>query len=252
MNIRKSINNVLRRYGYSVEHYDEVGGLSFGLYQYRDDAGGFDYERYKEVQTAGNVRKIENVFVKEENIKFFADYISSVLGTPRFGLCHGTRRGLEQTWFRKYLDCDVIGTEISHTATEFPHTIQWDFHQVKGEWIDKFDFIYSNSFDHSFDPRACLRAWMSCVRPGGLCIIEHTSMHEFRRRKDPLDPFGAPLEMMPYLICDWADGQFGVRRILQTPTKGRYDRSHGIVIQRFERPDVSAQPLVADTASRAT
>ena len=131
MNIRKSINNVLRRYGYSVEHYDEVGGLSFGLYQYRDSTGGFDYERYKEIQTAGNVRKIENVFVKEENIKFFAEYISSVLGTPRFGLCHGTRRGLEQTWFRKYLDCDVIGTEISHTAAEFPHTIQWDFHQVK-------------------------------------------------------------------------------------------------------------------------
>ena len=45
MNIRKSINNLLRRYGYSVAHYDEVGGLSFGLYQYRDNAGGFDYER---------------------------------------------------------------------------------------------------------------------------------------------------------------------------------------------------------------
>jgi hypothetical protein len=77
-------------------------------------------------------------------------------------------------------------------------------------------------------------------------------MHEFRRRKDPLDPFGAPLEMMPYLICDWAEGQFGVRRILQTPTRGRYDRSHGIVIQRFEKPDVSARPGVPETASRAT
>jgi hypothetical protein len=58
--------------------------------------------------------------------------------------------------------------------------------------------------------------------------------------------------MMPYLIADWAEGQFGVRRILRTPTKGRYDRSHGIVIQRFENPDVSGQSRTLDTASRAT
>ena len=55
-----------------------------------------------------------------------------------------------------------------------------------------------------------------------------------------------------YLIADWAEGQFGVRRILRAPTKGRYDRSHGIVIQRFENPDVSAHPGVPHTASRAT
>ena len=237
MSARKRINAILQLFGYTVEHHDEVGGVLYGLYQYRDRAGKFDYERYRKIQTAGNVRKIENVFVKEENIRMLADYIKSVIGQPEFGVCHGTRRGLDQAWFRKYLDCDVFGTEISHTAIEFPNTIQWDFHESKPEWVDHFDFIYSNSFDHSYDPRACLRTWLGCVRSGGLCILEHTSMHEFIRRTDPLDPFGAPLEVMPYLIAEWAEGRFGVRRILELPAKGNYPRSNAIVIQRFDKPD---------------
>lgn len=234
---RSQINAVLRKLGYTVEHFDKTGGLLYGLYQYRDGAGKFDYERYREIQTAGNVRKIANVFVKEDNIRLLADYIVTAIGAPKFGVCHGTRRGLEQAWFRKFLGCDVFGTEISHTATEFPDTVQWDFHDKKPEWTDHFDFIYSNSFDHSYDPRACLRTWMSCVRPGGLCILEHTSVHEFTRRKDPLDPFGARLELMPFLVTDWAEGRFGVRRILELPAKGNYQRSHAVIIQRFERPD---------------
>jgi hypothetical protein len=46
-----------------------------------------------------------------------------------------------------------MGTEISDTAGQFPYTIQWDFHKTKAEWIDATDFIYSNCFDHSYDPQ---------------------------------------------------------------------------------------------------
>ena len=139
----------------------------FEVYQYRKPDGTFDYERYQQVQIAGNKRKIENVWVREENISFLSSYLRDSIADIEFGLCHGTRRGKEQEWFRKHLDCDVIGTEISDTAEQFPHTIQWDFHKVKPEWIDSVDFIYSNSFDHSYDPRECLNAWMSCMKKGG-------------------------------------------------------------------------------------
>jgi hypothetical protein len=104
----------------------------------------------------------------------------------------------------KYLDCQVIGTEISDTANEFPHTIQWDFHEAKNAWIDSVDFIYSNSFDHTCDPKKCLNVWMSCVREGGICILEHTSGHE---RATELDPFGAHISQMPYLILLWGEGK---------------------------------------------
>jgi len=93
-----------------------------------------------------------------------------------------------------------MGTEISDTATQFPNTIQWDFHEVKPEWVGAVDFIYSNSFDHTYDPERCLNAWMSCVRSGGMCILEHSSLHGTGGATQ-LDPFGAELSQMPYLIA---------------------------------------------------
>ena len=41
------------------------------------------------------------------------------------------KNGNEQACFSKYLNCDVIGTEISDTATDFPNTISLDFHDMK-------------------------------------------------------------------------------------------------------------------------
>ncbi|OGL36532.1 hypothetical protein A3F38_00100 [Candidatus Saccharibacteria bacterium RIFCSPHIGHO2_12_FULL_48_21] len=198
-------------------HADEIG-TDFFLYSYVDEEGNFDYERYRHIQEVGNINKLDHVWVLEENIIFLSKYLKKKLGKVSFGICHGTRRGLEQKWFRKYLGADVIGTEISETATQFPHTIQWDFHEVKHEWLGKADFIYSNSFDHSYDPEKCLSAWMSCLRPGGLCIIEHTTGHHVVRANQ-LDPFGAHLVQMPYLITLWGKGRFGVREILFGPVK---------------------------------
>lgn len=203
-------------FGYEIARVKPMAktGL-YEIYKYQGSDGNFDYEAYRRVQTDGNKRKIEKVWVREENIRFLADYIRQVMDNPTFCLCHGTRRGKEQEWFRKYLGCEVLGTEISDTATQFPHTIQWDFHDVKPEWLDSVDFIYSNAFDHSFDPRRCLRAWMSCLRPGGLCILEHSSDHE---PASELDPFGAPIALMPYLILSWGEGEFFCTQVLTAPS----------------------------------
>lgn len=199
----------------------------------RNDDGSFNYAAYREIQQRGNREKIENVWVIEENVRFLADYIKRNVGSPEFGICHGTRRGKEQEWFRKYLECDVIGTEISDTATSFAHTIQWDFHDVKSEWINSCDFIYSNSFDHSYDPERCLNAWLQCVRQGGLCILEHTTGHG-PAGASALDPFGADLEVMPYLVTLWGQGAFGVREIVVAPkTPPNIAQSHFIVIYKF-------------------
>ncbi|PZQ43933.1 MAG: hypothetical protein DI551_11175 [Micavibrio aeruginosavorus] len=112
-----------------------------------------------------------------------------------------------------------MGTEISETAKDFPNTIQWDFHNVKPEWIGSVDFIYSNSFDHSYDPEKCLNAWMSCITPNGLCILEHSAEHAIKGAS-ALDPFGAELMQMPYLITKWGNGAFGASEILKAPVTG--------------------------------
>lgn len=191
---------------------EEHGG--FRLYRYRREDGSFDYERYREIQTSGNKRKLDKVWAVEENIAFLAEYIRRRSPEPQFGLCHGTRRGKEQEWFRKHLGCEVLGTEISDTATQFAHTIQWDFHDVKPEWVDAVDFIYSNSLDHSYDPNKALDAWMRCVRPDGVCLLEHTSRHEHATE---LDPFGASIDEMPGLIEAWGAGRYRVVEVLDAP-----------------------------------
>lgn len=242
--LRDFVKSALSRRGYALvrvpKNYSPA--TNYVLYDYKDADGKFDYEGYKRAQTEGNKRKINKVFVDKRNIEFLANYLRRRLGNIRHGICHGTRRGLEQSWFREFLGADVIGTEISDTATQFPHTIEWDFHNTKPEWIDHFDFVYSNSFDHSYDPSKCLSAWVSCLRPGGLCILEHSRFQGIWATNS-LDPFGADLQVMPYLICRWGAGQFSVREIMDVPAPIAEGQHAFIVVQRFADVWAPEQPL---------
>lgn len=156
------------------------------IFHYKNWLGRFSYDKYVAVQTAGNHRKINNQWIDEANVAWLCGEIRREIPAPTSGICHGTRRGLEQRWFRAHLGCEVIGTEISDTATQFPNTIQWDFHEVQPGWIGYFDFVYSNSWDHSYDPQKLFTAWMSCVRPGGLMILTHSEQHNVLTELDPL------------------------------------------------------------------
>lgn len=135
-------------------------------------------EEYLNTQVNGNKNKISYTWVDKETIEMICDYIIENIPQAQFGICHGTRRGNEQKWFKEILNINVIGTEISPTANEFPDTIQWDFHKIKDEWINNVDFIYSNSFDHSYDPELCLSQWMKCIKTTGICFIEWTKKHD--------------------------------------------------------------------------
>ena len=174
-------------------------------YSYIDRDGNFDYRRYVAIQADGNKRKINSQWVDEASIAYLAKYILEHYGKPNFGICHGTRRGLEQLWFRKYLDCEVIGTEISDSATQFAHTIQWDFHEIRPEWTNSVDFIYSNSWDHSYDPECLFNSWMSCLRPSGLCIVEHNRAD---RHINELDCLGMELPELREFLVDLGQGRW--------------------------------------------
>lgn len=229
------VNTIFNQFGYEARRIQKVDkkNKDYVLYTYLTKEGSFDYDKYRQIQMEGNKRKIDNVWVLETNIAFLSDRIKSFIANPEFGICHGTRRGKEQEWFRKYLGCEVIGTEISDTAEIFPNTIQWDFHRVKPEWINSVDFIYSNSFDHSYNPEKCLNSWVSCLKNGGICILEHSSLHESQGATE-LDPFGADIVQMPYLITLWGNGIYGVRQLLTAPTKNEnINRLNFIVIQKY-------------------
>jgi SAM-dependent methyltransferase len=155
-----------------------------------------DYETYRKVQEEGNKAKIKGQFVKEGHIQFLAEWMTATLsaagsGPVTFGLCHGVRRGREQAWFAKHLaGASVIGTDISETAKDFVNTVQWDFHAENPEWDGKCDFVYSNSWDHAYDPAKAFRAWAKSLKPGGWILIDHTKFHG-PKTTNLLDPFGA-------------------------------------------------------------
>ena len=234
--LKKMIRHLLARRGFALTRVPQgyAPDKAYVLHRYLRADGSFDYDAYKRIQTDGNKQKIDQVWARQENIEFLASQLRQRIGQPAFGLCHGTRRGLEQRWFADTLGCEFLGTEISDSANDFPNTVKWDFHDTKPEWIDAVDIVYSNSFDHSYDPEKCLNAWMSCVRPGGLCVIDHSAAHG-RFGVSDLDPFGAELDLMPYLICRWGKGRYAVREILDVPKRSPKLSYHAfLLIQRFD------------------
>ena len=229
MNIRKMINKLMSNHGYRIVKTGPGFDSLYALHAYKDETGAFDYARYREVQQEANRRKIERTWAVEENVAFLARYIQGEIGAPAFGICHGTRRGNEQAWFRKHLDCEVIGTEISDSAGDFPHTVQWDFHDENPEWLNRADFVYSNSFDHSYDPEKCLNAWVGSLRVGGLCVLEHGEHEHGPRGQNESDPFGAGVAAMAYLIALWGEDRFFLKELIDAP---HGDGRRFLVIQR--------------------
>jgi len=166
----------------------------FNFYNYPSN------REYETTQIRGNIRKESQVWAQEEDIKFLANYIQRGNKNVRNGLCHGTRNGAEQTFFLKYMkgNVEVLGTEISPTASRYPNTIEWDFHNVKPEWLGKYDFIFSNALDHSHSPELCIKNWISCLNPLGGVLIVEWSMNNVN--VDSLDPFGATLAGIKRMI----------------------------------------------------
>ena len=120
-----------------------------------------------------------------------------------FGICHGTRNGFEQKFLKSEIaNSDIIGTDISETVLEFEDSVHWDFHDEKKEWLEKFDFVYSNSLDQSWKPKLALSSWLNQIKLNGLIILEHSIYHS-PEHADKGDPFGVRPTVMPYILTDW-------------------------------------------------
>ena len=132
------------------DKYKNIDPKEFNLHinNYLDKNEKFDYNSYVENQTELNILKLQNPGPPTRRLAKISEYIKEHIASLTFGICHGTRRGDEQKIFKEYLGIPVIGTEISHTAEQFPDTIQWDFHEIKKEWIDNVSFIFSNILNY--------------------------------------------------------------------------------------------------------
>jgi SAM-dependent methyltransferase len=84
-------------------------------------------------------------------------------------LCLGARQGTEVKAFLD-LDCSAIGIDLNPGADN-KLVLQGDFHDLQFP-ENSMDVIFTNSFDHTFDPEKMLREIMRVLKPGGLFIAE--------------------------------------------------------------------------------
>lgn len=126
---------------------------------------------------------------------------------PKSVLCHVTRNGAEQQFFRERLPkAEIIGTEISDTATQFPMAIQWDFHEVRLEWRSAFVLVFSNSWDHTYDPDKLFPTWLSCVAGNGALVLEWSTIYLERRQVRSI--------RFAQVLKGWSDSSIATSRAL--------------------------------------
>ena len=188
---------MLFKLGYRISKVNNTGEL-VKIYKYKN------YDEYKETQISYNKKKIEHVWADEKTLEKISEFLLENVSTGIIkGICHGSRNGFEQNFFNKKKNkFHVIGTDISDTAENYKDSVTHDFHEEKKEWLNNFDFVYSNSLDQSFDPRKALQAWLNQLKKNGFLIIEHTDQHGVIA-SGKMDPFGVEANFFPYLLSDW-------------------------------------------------
>ena len=154
-------------------------------------------EAYVNTQKKGSNRRANRrAAANALEIKAITDYLKrdSVQCNPLHGVCHGARCGTEIKLFSDYLpEVDIIGTDL---APRVENVIELDFHLMPKGWERRFDFLYSNSLDHSNRPSECLRVWLDQLKDSGLAFISWSRAHALEGRPLPFpggDCFGASL-----------------------------------------------------------
>jgi len=119
------------------------------------------------------------------------------------GLCMGVRNGWEVRYLRGKTNSEnICGVEIGDIPKkDFGIILQADFHDLIRYWVGNADFVYSNSLDHSFNPRMALGVWEKYLKPGGSMFISWTPWHnEEHTSMKHGDIFGANLDEYTALI----------------------------------------------------
>ena len=214
--IKDLINKTLIKFGYRISKINTTDRL-FKIYKYKN------YDEYKDTQIFFNKQKINKVWADENTLKIVSNFLKKNIKSEKIkGLCHGSRNGFEQKCFINEIpNAEVIGTDISETANDYDNSIVHDFHDEKKEWIENFDFVYSNSLDQSYDPEKALNTWINQVKKDRYVIIEHSDQHGVIS-SGKMDPFGVEANFFPYLLTEWFGHKISLK-IIKSIKKNKND-----------------------------
>ena len=224
--VKNLINRTLIKFGYRISKINTTDKL-FNIYKYKN------YDEYKNTQIYFNKQKINKVWADENTLKIVSNFLKESIKSEKIkGLCHGSRNGFEQKCFIKEIpNAEVIGTDISDTANNYENSIVHDFHNEKKEWIDNFDFVYSNSLDQSYDPEKALNTWLNQIKKDRYIIIEHSDQHGVVS-SGKMDPFGVEASFFPYLLTEWFGHKISLKTIKSIKKNKNDAPVHFFIIKR--------------------
>ena len=206
VNTKELIANLRKfvlQFGYEIVPKRRL--LDFILFEYDN------YDHYKNEQVKWNKKKINNVWADENTLKRCADIVirNSSSDFPITGICHGSRNGFEVKKLKSLIaNSDIIGTDISENAANYGLYI-WDFHDVNKEWVNNFDFVYSNSLDQSWKPKLAIETWLEQLKPKGRLLLEHTDYHGPEYASE-MDPFGVRPNVFPFILTKWFGNRISI------------------------------------------
>ena len=161
------------------------------------------YEEYKRVQVSANTLKFSQVYAEDPELKRIAAHFLTHNCNEGLGLCHGVRNGYEVRKFRSLMPAlNIIGTDISPTAEKIANCIVWDMHELKPEWVGAVNFMYSNSWDHAYDPNLLFARWSECLAPDGRLYLSYTDLHSERgvSENTKIDVVGCSLDELIRMV----------------------------------------------------
>ena len=216
MFLTKLVTRIFIRFFSNSRHLfilDLSKGSDQDLYSLHNFENSSDYAKNQKVKTSKKIAEgYDKSWCSEETISLITSYMVGKFGEQEFkGICHGTRVGKEVEWFNNHLPTGsyVFGTDIEPSATKFSNTIEHDFHEVKDEWLNSFDFIYSNSQDHAKNPKKAIGNWLASINEKGFLFLEINRSHG-KKFQDDADCWGVETEILPFLLLQWFGGDFAV------------------------------------------
>lgn len=140
-----------------------------------------DYKKYVSIQKMRALKKwsprliAKHIFGVE--FKSMWDRVKEMIVEPKIVGCMGIRSGAEYFEFPKYLpNAEIFGVDIAEKVVEVGKNCYcYDFNHLPKEWEGKFDLIYSNSLDHSFDIKETIQEWRRVVKKSGYILISFSS-----------------------------------------------------------------------------
>jgi hypothetical protein len=182
----------------------------FKLHKYNSD-NEYIAKQIKKTSDKLN-RGWHGAWTNEQTISKLSNYLQK--SNKKIGICHGVRTGLEVEWFNNYLgSSNVIGTDIDPVASKKEIVTKWNFQEHNKDWVGKFDFVYSNSHDHSCNPEETLKIWSEQIKQDGFILLDHSRSHG-TVYQDKTDCWGVEPELFPFVLLKFQKLDLFVRDMI--------------------------------------